>query len=136
MNDTTFENYQKRMLDAIKNSNEQSNDPFTKLSNILENLKLFVNTGIYSQAEFKQEVEKQFKSVDSSDETARHFKKTLKNFCSTKNEAIKTISELHSMVKPISTQVGSWSAVASIANECMADYLKIILFFQNISLLS
>lgn len=61
MNDTTFENYQKRMLDAIKNSNEQSNDPFTKLSNILENLKLFVNTGIYSQAEFKQEVEKQFK---------------------------------------------------------------------------
>lgn len=58
MNDTTFENYQKRMLDAIKNSNEQSNDPFTKLSNILENLKLFVNTGIYSQAEFKQEVEK------------------------------------------------------------------------------
>lgn len=53
MNDKTFENYQNRMLDAIKNSNEQSNDPFTKLSNILENLKLFVNTGIYSQAEFK-----------------------------------------------------------------------------------
>lgn len=46
MNDKTFENYQNRMLDAIKNSNEQSNDPFTKLSNILENLKLFVNTGI------------------------------------------------------------------------------------------
>ena len=109
MNDKTFENYQNRMLDAIKNSNEQSNDPFTKLSNILENLKLFVNTGIYSQAEFKQEVEKQFKSVDSSDETARHFKKTLKNFCSTKNEAIKTISELYSMVKPISTQVGAFA---------------------------
>jgi len=126
MNDKTFENYQKRMLDAIQNSNEQSNDPFTKLSNILENLKLFVNTGIYSQAEFKQEVEKQFKSVDSSDETARHFKKTLKNFCSTKNESIKTISELHSMVKPISTQVGSWSAVASIANECMAEIEKSI----------
>lgn len=126
MNDTTFENYQKRMLDAIKNSNEQSNDPFTKLSNILENLKLFVNTGIYSQAEFKQAVEKQFKSVDSSDETARHFKKTLKNFCSTKNEAIKTISELYSMVRPISTQVGSWSAVASIANECMAEIEKSI----------
>lgn len=122
----TFENYQNRMLDAIKNSNEQSNDPFTKLSNILENLKLFVNTGIYSQAEFKQEVEKQFKSVDSSDETARHFKKTLKNFCSTKNEAIKTISELYSMVKPISTQVCSWSAVASIANECMAEIEKSI----------
>ena len=92
----------------------------------MENLKLFVNTGIYSQAEFKQEVEKQFKSVDSSDETARHFKKTLKIFCSTKNEAIKTISELHSMVKPISTQVGSWSAVASIANECMAEIEKSI----------
>ena len=113
MNDKTFENYQNRMLDAIQTSNEQSNDPFTKLSNILENLKLFVNNGTYSQAGFKQEVE-----------TARHFKKTLKNFCSTKNEAIKAISELHSMVKPISTQVGSWSAVASIANECMAEIEK------------
>lgn len=77
MNDKTFENYQKRMLDAILNSNEQSNDPFTKLSNILENLKSFVNNGTFSPAGFKQEVEKQFKSVDSSDETARHFKKTL-----------------------------------------------------------
>ena len=124
MNDKNFENYQKRMLDAMQNPNEQSNDPFTKLSNILENLKMFVNNGTYSQAGFKQEVEKQFKSVDSSDETARHFKKTLKNFCSTKNEALKTISELHSMVKPISTQVGSWSAVASIANECMAEIEK------------
>ena len=108
----------------MQNQNEQSNDPFTELSNILENLKLFVNNGTYSQAGFKQEVEKQFKFVDSSDETARHFKKTLKDFCSTKNEALKTISELHSMVKPISTQVGSWSAVASIANECMAEIEK------------
>ena len=124
MNDTTFENYQKRMLNALQNPTEQSNDPFTKLSNILENLKLFVNNGTYSQAGFKQEVEKQFKSVDSSDEIARHFKKTLKGFCSSKNEALKTISELYSMVKPISTQVGSWSAVASIANECMAEIEK------------
>ena len=126
MNDKTFENYQKRMLDAMQNPNEQSNDPFTKLSNILENLKLFVNNGTYSQAGFRQEVEKQFKSVDSSDETARHFKKTLKDFCSTKNEALKTISELYSMVKPISTQFCSWSAVASIANECMAEIEKSI----------
>lgn len=126
MNDKTFENYQNRMLDSIQNSNEQSNDPFTKLSNILENLKLFVNNGTYSQAEFKQEIEKQFKSVDSSDETARHLKKTLKDFCSTKSEALKTISELQSMVKPISTQVGSWSAVANIANECMAEIEKSI----------
>ena len=126
MNDRNFENYQKRMLDAMQNPNEQSNDPFTKLSNILENLKLFVNNGTYSQAGFNQEVEKQFKSVDSSDETARHFKKTLKDFCSTKNEALKTISELYSMVKPISTQIGSWSAVASIANECMAEIEKSI----------
>ena len=124
MNDMNFENYQKRMLNAVQNPNKQSNDPFTKLSNILENLKLFVNNGTYSQTGFKQEVEKQFKTVDSSDETARHFKKTLKNFCSTKNEALKTISELHSMVKPISTQVGSWSAVASIANECIAEIEK------------
>ncbi len=126
MNDKTFENYQKRMLDVVQNSNKQSNDPFTKLSNILENLKLFVNNGTYSQAGFKKEVERQFRSVDSSDETARHFKNTLKDFCSTKNEALKTISELHSMVKPISTQIGSWSAVASIANECMAEIEKSI----------
>ena len=126
MNDKTFENYQKRMLDVVQNSNKQSNDPFTKLSNILENLKLFVNNGTYSQAGFKKEVERQFRSVDSSDETARHFKNTLKDFCSTKNEALKTISELHSMVKPISTQVGSWSAVASIANEYMAEIEKSI----------
>ena len=45
------------MLDAVKNSNEQSNDPFTKLANILENLKIFVNNGKYSQDRFKQEVE-------------------------------------------------------------------------------
>lgn len=68
MNDKTFENYQKRMLDAMQNPNKQSNDLFTKLSNILENLKTFVNTSTYSQTGFKQEVEKQFKSVDSSDE--------------------------------------------------------------------
>lgn len=126
MNDKTFENYQKRMLDVIQNPNKQSNDPFTKLSNILENLKIFVNTGTYSQAGFRQEVEKQFKSIDSSDETARHIKKTLMSFCSTKSEALKTISELHSMVKPISTQVGSWSAVAGIADECMAEIEKSI----------
>lgn len=35
MNDKTFENYQKRMLDAMQNPKEQINDPFTKLSNIL-----------------------------------------------------------------------------------------------------
>lgn len=126
MNDKAFENYQKRMLDAMQNPNKQSNDIFTKLSNILENLKIFVNAGTYSQVGFKQEVERQFKSVDSSDETASHFKKTLKDFCSTKNESLKTISELHSMVKPISTQVGSWSAVASIANEYMAEIEKSI----------
>lgn len=125
MNGKTFENYQKRMLSAIQNPSKQSNDPFTKLSNILDNLKTFVNNeGNYTQAGFKQEVEKQFKSVDSSDETVRHFKKTLTEFCSTKSESLKTISELYSMVRPISKQVGSWSAVASIANECMSEIEK------------
>ena len=110
----------------MQNSNKQNNDPFTKLYNILDNLKIFVNTGTYSQAGFKQEVENQFKSVNSSDETVRHFKKTLKDFCSTKSEALKTISELYNMVKPISKQVGSWSTVASIADECMAEIEKSI----------
>ena len=126
MNDTTFENYHKRMLDAMQNPNKQGDDLFTKLSNILDILKVFVNNGNYSQAEFKQEVENQFKSVDSYDETVRHFKKTLKGFCSNKNEALKTISELYSMVKPISNQIGSWSTVASIADECMAEIQKSI----------
>lgn len=121
MNDKTFECYQKRMLNAMQNPNRQSNDSFTKLSNILDNLKLFVNSGNYSQTKFKQEVENQFKSVDYSNETVRHFKRTLKDFGSTKSEALKTISELYSMVKPISNQVGSWSTVADIANECMAE---------------
>lgn len=128
MNDKTFEDYQKRMLDAMQNPNKQSNDSFTKLSNILDNLTSFVNNGTYSQARFKQEVEKQFEAVDSSDEVARHFKKTLKDFCSTKAEALKTLSELHGMVKPISTQIGSWSAVASIATECMAEIEKSIFY--------
>ncbi len=127
MNDKTFENYQKQMLNAMQNPNKKSHDPFTKLSSILDNLKIFVNNdNNYSQPKFKQEVENQFKSVDSSDETVRHFKKTLKDFCSTKSEALKTISELYSMVKPISNQVGSWSTVASIANECMAEIEKSI----------
>lgn len=124
MNDKTFENYQKRMLNAMENPNKQSKDPFTKLTNILENLNTFVNNGTYSSTGFRQEVERQFKTVDSYDETAMHFKKTLINLCSNKNEALKTISELESMVKPIPTQVGSWSAVASIANECMAEIEK------------
>lgn len=125
MNEKTFENYKKRMLSAMQNPSKQSNDPFTKLSNILDNLKTFVNNEVnYTQAGFKQEVEKQFKSVDSSDETVRHFKKTLTEFCSTKSESLKTISELYSMVRPISKQVGSWSAVASIANECMSEIEK------------
>ena len=124
MNDKTFENYQKRMLNAMENPNKQSKDPFTKLTNILENLNTFVNNSTYSSTGFRQEVERQFKTVDSYDETAMHFKKTLINLCSNKNEALKTISELESMVKPISTQVGSWSAVASIANECMAEIEK------------
>ena len=29
MDENTFENYKKKMLDAVKNSNEQSNDPFS-----------------------------------------------------------------------------------------------------------
>lgn len=130
MNDKTFENYQKRMLDAMQNPNKQSNDLFTKLSIILDNLKTFVKTGNYSQAGFRQKVESQFKSVNSSDETVKHLKNTLKNFCSTRSEALKTISELYSMVKPISIQVGSLSAVASIADECMAEIERSI-FHSN-----
>lgn len=121
MDSERFDDYQKRMLNAVHNPNKHSNDPFTKLYNILENLKIFVNNGAYSQSAFKQEVERQFKTVDSSDETARHYKNVLTEFSSTKSEALKTISELSSMVEPISTQVSSWSSVSNIAKECMAE---------------
>lgn len=114
----------------MKNSNEQSNDPFTKLANILENLKIFVNNGKYSQAGFKQEVEKQFESIDSSDETALYFKKNLKNFCSTKSEALKTISGLQSMVKPISTQV-SYGQMLQVLLMSIWQKLKKAFFIQS-----
>lgn len=121
MNDKTFNNYQKRMLDAMQNPNIQSDDPFTKLSDILENLKTFVLNNAFSQVKFKQETEKQFRSILPLDDTSDYIKKTLMSFCSSKNETLKTLSELHNMIKPISIHVSSWSAVASIANECMAE---------------
>lgn len=124
MNDKTFESYQKRMLDAMQNPNQHSNDPFTKLSNKLDNLKKIVNSRTFSKAEFKQEVNKLFCDVDSSDEESKHIKNTLISFSSTKDEAIKTISELQCMIKPISVQIGSLSAVADIANEYMAEIKK------------
>ena len=59
MNEKTFENYKKRMLSAMQNPSKQSNDPFTKLSNILDNLKTFVNNEVnYTQAGFKQDTSK------------------------------------------------------------------------------
>ena len=124
MSDKTFEKYQKRMLDAMQNPNQHSNDPFTKLSNKLDNLKKFVNSRTFSKEEFEQEVNKLFSDIDSSDEETRHIKNMLMSFSSTKKEAIKTISELQSMIKPISAQIGSLSAVADIANEYMAEIEK------------
>lgn len=124
MSDKTFEKYQKRMLDAMQNPNQHSNDPFTKLSNKLDNLKKFVNSRTFSKEEFEQEVNKLFSDIDSSDEETRHIKNMLMSFSSTKKEAIKTISELQSMIKPISVQIGSLSAVADIANEYMAEIEK------------
>ncbi len=121
-----FENYQQQILNAINNPNKQSNDPFTKLSNILDNLKIFVEGKNFSQNAFKQEVDKQFSYIDSSDEIAQHFQKQLNTFCSSKSEALQTISDLYNMVKPLSQQVASWSSVASIANECMAEIQKSI----------
>lgn len=53
-----FENYQQRILDAISNTNKHSNDPFTKLSSILEDLKMFVESKPFSHNEFKYEVDK------------------------------------------------------------------------------
>lgn len=126
MNDMNFENYQKRMLNAVQNPNKQSNDPFTKLSNILENLNRLWITVHSLRLDSSTKSKNSLNLLILLAETARHFKKTLEDFCSTKNEALKTISELHSMVKPISTQVGSWSAVASIANEYMAENWKSI----------
>ena len=61
MNDKLFENYKKRMLEAMQHPNEDKQDNiFSRLSNILDNLRNFVNTVTpYSSADFKEEVEKQ-----------------------------------------------------------------------------
>ncbi len=48
MDTKTFENYQKRMTNAINTPNPQSKDPFTKLSKILDDLKEYVNTVLFS----------------------------------------------------------------------------------------
>lgn len=125
MDNKNFENYQKRMLNAINTPKPESNDPFTQLFRILDNLKKYVHSSYFSTFGFKQEVENQFKNTDSSDKTISHFKSTLLK-CSNKAEAIRTITDLYSMVKPISLQVSSWSSVASIANECMAEIEKSI----------
>ncbi len=116
-----FENYQQRILNAINLQEAQSNDPFTKLSNILNNLKIFVEEKDFSQNTFRQELNRQFASIDSSDETAQYFQKQLNMFCSNKTEALRTISDLYNRVKPFSQQVASWSAVANITKECMAE---------------
>ena len=125
MDNKTFENYQKRMLNAMSTPNFKSKDPFTGLSKILNNLKEYVSNNSFSSVEFRQEIEKQFKTDSSSDATAAHFKSTLLK-CSNKIEALKTITDVYSMVKPISLQVSSWSSVASIANECMTEIEKSI----------
>lgn len=125
MDNKTFENYQKRMINAINAPNSQSKDSFTKLSKILDNLKEYINTISFTSVGFRQEIEKQFNTTDSSDETAIHFKNTLLK-CSNKADALRAITDLYNMVKPISLQVGSWSSVASIANECMAEIEKSI----------
>ena len=121
MDTKRFENYQQRILNAINTPNKQSNDPFTKLSNILDNLKIFVEGKDFSQKAYRQELNRQFASIDSSDETAQHFRKQLNTSCSSKSETLQTISKLYNLVKPFSQQVASWSSVANIAKECMAE---------------
>lgn len=121
MNDRTFENYQKRMLDAMQSSSKQNNDPFIELCNILNNLQIFVNNGTYSQSKFRQEVENQFKSVDLPDAIVSVSKKKLNDFCATKNEALKTILELYYITKSFSEP-----AVAVFTNECIVEIEKSI----------
>ena len=65
MDNKAFENYQKRMLNAINTPNFQSKDPFRKLSKILGNLTKYVNAVSFTSVGFRQEIEKQFKTVDS-----------------------------------------------------------------------
>lgn len=129
MNDKIFDDYQKRMLNAMSTPNPESNDPFTQLSKILDNLKKYVQGSHFSLSGYKSEIEKQFKITSTSDQTANQFKKTLLK-CTNKTDALRTITDLYDMVKPISLQVGSWSSVASIAKECMAEIEKSI-FHSN-----
>ena len=123
MNDKLFENYKKRMLEAMQHPNEDKQDNiFSRLSNILDNLRNFVNTVTpYSSVGFKEEVEKQFKAVDHSNEIVKHFFRRLMDFSYDKKEALNTISELYGMAKPLSMQFSSWSTVSDIADEFIAE---------------
>ena len=53
MDTMTFENYQKRMQNAINTPNSQSKDPFTKLSKILDNLNKYVSTVSFTSVGFR-----------------------------------------------------------------------------------
>lgn len=129
MDDKIFDSYQKRILNAMDTPNLESNDPFTQLFKILGNLKKYVSNGHFSLSGFKSEIENQFNFVDTSNQVANHFKKTLLK-CTTKTDALKTLTDLYDMVKPISLQVGSWSSIANIAEEYMAEIEKSI-FHSN-----
>lgn len=126
MDNQIFDNYQKRILKSMSTPNPESDDFFTILSKILDNLKKYINEKQFSLSGFRSEIEKQFKITDTSDQTANHIKKTLLQ-CNTKAEAIITITDLYNMVKPISLQIGSWTTIASITEEFMSEIEKSIL---------
>ena len=126
MDNQIFDNYQKRILKSMSTPNPESDDFFTILSKILDNLKKYINEKQFSLSGFRSEIEKQFKITDTSDQTAKQIKKTLLQ-CNTKAEAIITITDLYNMVKPISLQIGSWTTIASITEEFMSEIEKSIL---------
>ncbi len=121
MDEKTFQNYQKRLLEATKKLNEQSDDPFTKSCKILDNLKKFVLNGTFSQVKFQQETEKQFNSIVPLDEASASIKRNLMDFCSNRNEALETISELYNFIKPMAVQIGSVPVIRRITMECLEE---------------
>ena len=109
-----MKNYQKRII------HPQSKDPFSDLSEILENLREYLNNTSFSLSCFKQKVEKE---LSSSDEMTQHFKRRLLK-CSNKSEALETIQDLYCTVTPIAANVEKWSKISNVVRERLKDIEK------------
>lgn len=117
--------FEKEITNMMK-SMEFLTEPSTKLNSILHELKAFASSGSYSPEKFKQKVQFEFKSFDFKNfrEVAQSNKEMLLSFCSTRQEALKTVEELMSMSQLVSSQIQFGTATSKVASEFMTNLEK------------